>query len=200
MSRLFIGAAVGAASLLAAAGPGWSTTPTLDEARRYALMELNRLCDDERKSRFDQVDKYDVRRSCRAGVSPGKIQVDVKYHARVDGDAELNASAPRSGEQSLAAEFDRGSRFLCGRTNQRGYAPLYLSCDAEEHLSGDQCVSISQTKFDQEGVRHERKQSLSYGLIAHLRPNDCHRMRRALMFVLKRSPRRERTIADFFSE
>ncbi len=190
-------------------------TPTLDEAVRFAQRELNRLCDDQDLSWFQTIDEKPVRRSCRATLSRGKLNLRVAYQHKTRSSEPVKTEPERlvskmaafrpedahAGNRRYEIEFDRHSMFVCGPPRNNGYAPLYLNCFGELSKSDKVCVGEELVVWTDDGQRLVAKKSRSFGLLFSMSPPDCKRLRNALNFVAQRSDRsRPKLVREYFSE
>lgn len=72
-------------------------TPTIAEALNFARNEFNALCDDVSRSRFDEIDAYSSRRSCRARIGRDELSLHVSYQfaSRIEVRAEERTGGRR---------------------------------------------------------------------------------------------------------
>lgn len=195
------------ASMLISVAAHAKSTPTLAETMSFARSEINRFCDSEDLSWFDEIDERPVNRSCRATLNRSSLSMLISFQHENHASAG-SAAGPRplgyqfhAGRRQVDIQFDTVSNFLCGPPQSNGYAPLYLNCIGESAISDKRCAIERTERWGDGGHRNVVQKARSFSLLFNVRVEDCKMLRNALNFVVRRTPPTPRKeVRDYFSE
>lgn len=162
-----------------------AASPTLEDALSFVRRELSRICDDDRLSRFDRLDR-DVYRDCNAFARPGAINLELRFRAP-EGDRRDRPGSRRSGVYETALRYHRRSRFFCGLRERGGRVGLFFSCESEVRVDGQACVTRREVirRVDTPTETVVREQSVAK--LFEVSPDECAVLQNALNFVVVRT-------------